>query len=209
MEVAGERFLVHRWSFEAARTAFGIVDLGMHGSLTEALGDDGRVAINGGFFDPEARPVGLAVSNGKVLSRFSRPMSGGVFVVSDGVAKVVATETFDPGVHAEFAVQCRPRLVVDGRANVRSDDGQRAERTALCVREAGRTVDVLIAEPASGSHGPSLMALGRYLAETVHCEDALNLDGGPSTGVAFRPEGASTPSVIPPRGPLRHSIVFR
>jgi exopolysaccharide biosynthesis protein len=93
---------------------------------------------------------------------------------------------------------------------VRSDDGHRAERTALCVRDAGRTV-VVIAEPRAGSRGPSLFALAQYLAAgDQRCEDALNLDGGPSTGVAYRGgEAAMSMKVMPPRGPLRYALVMR
>jgi hypothetical protein len=84
------------------------------------------------------------------------------------------------------------------------DDGQRAERTALCLRDDGRTIDVVIAKSPEG--GPSLFALARYLARTG-CDDALNLDGGPSTGAAWR-EGDSV-RVEAPRGAIRHAVVVR
>jgi hypothetical protein len=205
----GETFLLYRWSFDMAHTSFAIVDLGMRGSLVEALGPLGRVAINAGFFDPDGRPIGLAVSEGSGLSKFSRTMSGGVFFAVDGVAQVQATEDFDPGTRVDVAVQCRPRLVVGGRPNVRSDDGQRAARTALCVRDGGKTVDVLVAEPSPGTRGPSLFALSQYLSAEHRCEDALNLDGGPSTGAAFREGDAASPKVLPPHGPLRYALVVR
>ena len=191
-------------------SSFHIADLAMRGSLAEALGGEGRVAVNAGFFDPLGKPLGLAVSGGKVLSKFSPTMSGGVFFTVDGVAHLAATEEFDPETRVDFAVQCRPRLVVHGKANVRGDDGQRAERTALCIRDEGRTVDVVIAEPADGTRGPSLYALGQFLAEKHRCDDALNLDGGPSTGVAYRTgDAGSAPRVLPPRGPLRYAIIAR
>jgi len=205
---AGESFYFHRWSFETARSTFRIADLSMRGSLTEALGARGHLAVNGGFFDPDGRGLGLTVSEGKTLARFSPTMSGGVFFVENGVAKIVATEEWAPERHVDMAVQCRPRLVVQGKVNIRSDDGQRAERTALCVRDEGGTVDVVVAEPTPGTRGPSLFALGRYLADEQHCDDALNLDGGPSTGVAYRGgDVAATPRVMPPRGPLRYAIL--
>ena len=180
----------------------------MRGSLTEALGAKAHLAVNGGFFDPDGRGIGLTVSEGKTLARFSPTMSGGVFFVENGVAKIVATEEWAPEHHVDLAVQCRPRLVVQGKVNIRSDDGQRAERTALCVRDQGATVDVIVAEPTPGTRGPSLFALGRYLADEQHCDDALNLDGGPSTGVAYRSgDVATTPQVMPPRGPLRYAVI--
>ncbi len=209
---ASESFLLRSWSFETSATSLTIDDLGMSRSLVDALGPDGRVAINGGFFDVEGRPVGLAVSAGEVLSKYAAKLSGGVFYTVDGVAHLEATEAFDAHTRVTFAVQCRPRLVVRGQANVKRDDGQRAERTALCIRNDGRTVDAIVAEPANGTRGPSVYALGQYLAEQRHCDDALNLDGGPSTGAAYREakaDASAAPTVLPPRGPLRHAIVFR
>ena len=46
-----------------------------------------------------------------------------------------------------FAVQCRPRLVVSRTANVKSDDGKRAERSALCTRAGARTVEWTALKP--------------------------------------------------------------
>ncbi len=89
-----------------------------------------------------------------------------------------------------------------GAPNVRRDDGHRAERTALCVHGEGRALDVVVARSPEG--GPSLFALASYLA-TSGCEEAPNLDGGPSTGVAFR-EGDAV-NEERPRGPIRHAIV--
>jgi uncharacterized protein YigE (DUF2233 family) len=206
-----ESFLLHAWSFETAKTSFTIDDLAMQAPLTRAVGDDGRLAINGGFFDTDGRPIGLAVSDGRVLSKYSERLSGGVFFVVGGAAHIEATEGFDAAQPVTFAVQCRPRLVVRGQPNVKRDDGQRAERTALCTRDVGRTVDVIVAEPAPGTLGPSLYALGQYLATERHCDDALNLDGGPSTGAAYRGEGRGHDGslLLEPRGPLRHAIVLR
>jgi len=56
------------------------------------------------------------------------------------------------------------------------------------------------------SPGPSLFALAGYLAR-AGCESALNLDGGPSTGVAWREDGGVR--LLPPRAPVRHAVVIR
>ena len=39
------------------------------------------------------------------------------------------------------------------------------------------------------------------------CDGALNLDGGPSTGVAYWRDGQL--HHLPPRGPIRHAVVVR
>ncbi|MBX3228529.1 MAG: phosphodiester glycosidase family protein [Labilithrix sp.] len=204
------RYEVRTWSFPLARFELRIEDAAMTTALDGVLERaEGELAVNGGFFGPDGKPVGLAVSNGAVLSRLSKQMSGGVLTVDDDEAHLFAAETFDvPDSGAHFAVQCRPRLVVDGVANVKSDDGKRAERSALCVRDGGRVVDVVIVR---GSHdgeipGPSLFALAKHLAG-AGCESALNLDGGPSTGVAWREDGGV--KLLAPRSPVRHAIILR
>ena len=142
------------------------------------------------------------MSRGVRRSRFSRPLSGGVLEVTGAEAAVLETESYDAARAPELAVQCRPRLVVGGKANVRRDDGKRAERTAVCLRDRGRTLAFVIAKDAE--RGPSLYALGRYL-EAKGCSDALSLDGGPSTGAAFfGPRGREELAL---RGPIQQAIV--
>jgi len=203
------RYDVRAWSFDLERYELRIEDAGMTTALDAVLERSGAdLVVNAGFFDPEGKPVGLAMSDGAILSRFGKSLSGGVLTSDGARAELFPTEGFvmpDGGV---FAIQCRPRLVVGGRANVKSDDGKRAERTALCTRDAGRTVDVVIVRGSDDgeSPGPSLHALARHLAD-AGCESALNLDGPPSSGIAWR-EG-ETVKLLAPRGPVRHVVAFK
>jgi uncharacterized protein YigE (DUF2233 family) len=206
--VEGETFRVRSWSFPLATTRLSLVDLGMHAPLTDALSPSTRLAINAAFFDPDGRSIGLAVSAGKQLSPYSPTLSGGVLYVQDGRAHLEATETFDPKTPLSFAVQCRPRLVVDARPNVSRDDGHHTDRTALCIRDDGATLDVIIATQGPSTPGPSLYALSHYLTTQHPCAQALNLDGGPSTGFAARTPDSSTPAVVWPRGPLRYAVAI-
>lgn len=201
------RYPVRSWTFPMDRFELRAVDLGMSTALDHALDDrGGELAVNGGFFDPQGKPVGLVVSDGTQLSGLATATSGGVLTWDGERLALHETETFHPPEHLRFAVQCRPRLVVGGSPNVKRDDGQRSERTALCVRDGGKTLEVVVVKPDTGAMtGPSLFALGRYLAKHG-CEDALNLDGGPSTGVAWREDGGTMQ--LAPRKPVRHAVVI-
>lgn len=185
-----------------------IEDVGMRpeiGGVLERTGAD--LVVNGGFFDEQGKPLGLTMSNGIQLSGLTKKLSGGVLVVdARAQAKLFASESYAPLEGARFAVQCRPRLVVGGQPNVKSDDGKRSERTALCLRDGGKTLEIDVVRGGDG--GPSLYALGRWLAARG-CEEALNLDGGPSTAAAWIDEGDGQKKVIAPRGPIRHAIVFK
>ena len=202
------RYPVRAWSFDLARHDLRIEDAAMTTALDAILTRTGaELVVNGGFFDPEGRPVGLAISDGVILSKLAG-LSGGVLTYDGSRARLFSAEDYAAGDGSRFAIQCRPRLVVDRQVNVKSDDGKRAERTALCTREGGRTVDVVIVRGSDDgeSPGPSLLALARHLT-SAGCESALNLDGGPSSGVAWR-EGEAV-RLLAPRGPVRHVVVFR
>ena len=202
------RYPVRTWSFALATHDVRIEDVGLSGALDAVLERTGaELVVNGGFFDRDGRPVGLAMSGGAQLAPLARTLSGGVVTFDGERARLFASEGFALPDGARFAIQCRPRLVVGGVANVKSDDGKRSERTALCLRDGGRILDVVVvrAADAGDEAGPSLYALGRFLAARG-CEDALNLDGGPSTGAAWRESGAVR--FVKPRGPVRHAIAI-
>lgn len=201
-------YAVRTWSFALERYEMRIEDLAMSTALDEVLTRTGaELAVNGGFFDPAGKPLGLVMSEGAITSKLTPALSGGVVTSNGTLASLWEAETFVMPEGVKLAIQCRPRLVVGGAPNVRRDDGQRAERTALCLRDGGKTVDVLVVrDPAGENVGPSLFALGKFLARRG-CEGALNLDGGPSTGVAWREEGAVR--LLAPRRPVRHALTFK
>lgn len=165
------------------------------------------LVINGGFFDTEGEPEGLLVIDSETQHPYRRGLGGGIFALDAERGVQLDGETFDeaaprpPGVR--FAIQARPRLVVASRNNIRSDNGRRAARTALCLRDAGRTLEVWVAfDTGEEVSGPTLFELGAHMA-AEGCDEALNLDGGPSTAFADEDETRS------PRGPLREALLFR
>jgi hypothetical protein len=202
------RHRVRGFPFALDQYELRIEDVGMTTALDSVLSrTNAELAVNGGFFDPAGKPLGLTISDGAVVSRLSTTMSGGIVTFDGDRARLFASEGFATPENTRFAIQCKPRLVVDGIPNIKSDDGQRSERTALCLRDGGKTIEVIIVREESGAAtGPSLFALGKFLARRG-CEGALNLDGGPSTGVAFREEGQ--PRIFAPRRPVRHAITFK
>lgn len=199
-------FPIKSWTFALERFELRIEDMNMTTALDKLVERTGvELAVNGGFFDPHGRPVGFAMTDGAELSPLMRNLSGGVLTVDAERARLFPTETFALPEGTKFGVECRPRLVVGGIPNVKSDDGKRSERSAICIRDAGKTIEILVVRDQDDG-GPTLYALGRFLA--AHgCDDALNLDGGPSTGVAWRENGKV--QILPPRGSLRHAIVVR
>jgi hypothetical protein len=208
----GHRHEIRTWSFAVLDHELTIEDAAMGRGLDVILQrSGGELVVNGGFFDPEGKALGYALSRGAVLSRLARAASGGVLTVGPARGTLHEAESFALPEGSTFGIQCKPRLVVHGVSNVRRDDGKRSERTALCLRDGGATLDVVVARVAKESPGdapgPSLFALAAHLAARG-CEDALNLDGGPSTGFAARAPDGTVSSELP-RGGVRHAIVVR
>ena len=209
-DAAPARAITHRWTFALRDVSLTIEDVGMSRDLGGVLARTAaELVVNAGFFDERGQPIGLALSGGKTLSPPSRSLSGGVLTIADDVGVQTASESFTlPEPAPAFGIQCRPRLVVAGKRNIRKDDGKRAERTALCLRDEGRTLDVILARTEDGKPLPTLYELADELVASG-CEEALNLDGGPSTGAAHRADAGAPPEILPPRGPVRHAVVVR
>lgn len=160
-------------------------------------------ALNGGYFEADFRPTAWLRAGGVDLSPVHRTHAGGVLAVHGSSAFVgpLAELPFDP----ELAVQSAPLVIeTDGAVGIHSDDGKRAARTVACAAPDGLHF-VLVTAP--GGDGPTLMELARWLAAGGRCQVALNLDGGPSTGIVFAPELREAASL--PRAPIGYAIVVR
>ncbi|HEY8429463.1 MAG TPA: phosphodiester glycosidase family protein [Sandaracinaceae bacterium] len=204
----GKPYQLHRFRVPLARVRIDVVDAGMGTDLARYVRRGAALAINGGFYGTDHRPEGLVIARSRILSAYLPRIGGGIVALARARAVQLDAElpfTLPEG--TEFAIQCRPRLVVGGRVNIRRPSPQTAARTALCLRDGGASLDVYVAraDPSRGRSGPTLWTLAHHLLEEG-CEDALNLDGGPSTGTAWR--DARGVHHLPPRRGIRHAILF-
>lgn len=178
------------------------------GDRLEHLLPPGALAVlNGGYFQADFRPTAWLRSRDVDLSPVRRTHAGGVLAVRSASVFIgpLAELPFDP----EFAVQNGPLLVeTDGAVGIHGDDGKRAARTIACS-SAGAVRFVVMSAPAGD--GPTLLEAARWLSghagDGGRCGVALNLDGGPSTGIVFAPE-IGEDSVLP-RAPIGYGIVIQ
>jgi uncharacterized protein YigE (DUF2233 family) len=177
---------IHRFRARLSELRSEITDLAFERTVSASL-EDALLAINGGYWEwhrGKPRMMGWVVSNGTELSPLRKKLDGGVLIVQQSrarIARAAGLSTKPQGI--DVAVQCRPRLVEAGKVVTGLNPQGRAARTAVCVRDGGRTLDTYLSEPRD--RGPTLAELGAWLA-AQGCSDALNLDGGPSTSAAFR-----------------------
>lgn len=194
----GGEATLHFVGFEAAKHGLRVIDQGSGGreSLAEAMGRTGCLAgVNGGYFHPDFEPVGMLVSDGKVIRGPQRAklLSGALVVTAHHVKLLRATDPL-PGKNALQALQSGPFLVEGGKAVAGLNQARSARRTAVATNGKGRWALV-------STSAVTLAELGAILAEPAltpsgwKVEQALNLDGGSSTALWVRQPGAAPYSI--------------
>jgi hypothetical protein len=155
--------------------------------LSELLPAGALAIVNGGYFEADFRPSMWLKQGGAELAPKRQTSKGGVLALTGREAYVgpLSGLRFEP----ELAVQSFPLVVeADGRAGIHRDDGRRAARTVVCW--VGAELHFIVIAAPRGE-GPTLFESAELLRRPwplgFGCRAALNLDGGPSSGVWFAP----------------------
>lgn len=135
--------------------------------------------VNGGFFSPEFKPLGLRINEGKEHSPLKNISWWGVFFIKDKQAYIVTQNNFQPDANIKFAVQSGPRLIINGKIpNLKPGA---ANRTALGITKSGRII-LLATENLPLTTLQLAQIMQSPTAEGgLNCLNAINLDGGSST----------------------------
>jgi uncharacterized protein YigE (DUF2233 family) len=143
--------------------------------------------VNGGYFDPENKPVGLLISDGKVIAplRKARLLSG-VMIVSNDRMQLLRVAEYSSKRKATAALQCGPFLVDRGQPVPGLNDTRSARRTFIVAGGSDRAA-------IGFCSGVTLAQLARILATPevapeLKGQRALNLDGGSSSAFWFAGE---------------------
>jgi hypothetical protein len=160
------------------------------------------VVVNGGYFWQEGEtyyPSGLIVVDGQATGSSYGPFAGMLAVTHDGPElRWLAQRPYDPGEPLHAALQSFPLLVKPGGKlgfPAQHEDHQRARRTVIGQDRAGRILLLLAPRGYFTLH-----QLSAYLtASDLDLDVAMNLDGGPSSGVLVSDpgEGISAYSLLP------------
>ncbi len=151
----------------------------------------GAVAfVNGNYFDPQNRALGLVVADGSAYGQAYQGM-GGMLQVANGGVRVRST-ILEPyaGEPLEQAVQAFPMLITNGRASFSNPENDRISRRTVVGQDTqGRIVLIVTASVV----GMRLVDLSSYLAASdLDLVNAVNLDGGGSTLLALNVPGQPT-----------------
>jgi exopolysaccharide biosynthesis protein len=155
------------------------------------------LVVNGGYFTPEYRATGLTISDGKTYGVSYGDYAGMLAVSREGAVSVrwLRVSPYDPREPLREAIQCFPVLVKPGGVMgfpADADAGQTTRRTVVAQDSDGRILFLI----AQDGHF-SLHALAVWLAESdLGVDTALNLDGGPSSGL-WLASGPNVDSIVP------------
>ncbi len=148
------------------------------------------IVVNGGFFTEAYVATGLIIVDGQA-SGSSYVGFGGMVTMGDGGVEVrsLRERPYAPTESFDYALQSFPMLVLNGESAYQNPDLDRARRTVVGVDEDGRLLLILATR---GSF--TLTEFSSTLASAdFGLVNALNLDGGTSTGLIL----ANPPESIP------------
>ncbi len=201
---------IHVLRFDPKRFTMTVIEAAATGAkLADArafrLAGKAIAAVNGNYFDPQYKPLGLLVSAGKQLHRLRR-VDHGIFTIADKRPKLQHARSYKKPAKLEFAVECGPRLVVDGKPLTFKPGVHR--RTAIASDRTGRILLLATAGVIS------LADLAAFLARPeakggLGAIAALNLDGGSSTMFDLDHPAASASVPAPVRVPIGLGVARR
>lgn len=176
-------FTKHDFSFRVIDNAGGN-DTAKYPDLPTALEANGCAAgCNGGFFSRQPfAPVGGMISAGVQVSRINRrSWMKGLFVVRQGRPSLESVEDFKSNTGVSDLLQSGTWLVRNGQSETDNSRDKIARRTFLGHDIFGRWVlgacsPCTLHELAAALRAPEVVAV-------INFQTALNLDGGPSTGL--------------------------
>jgi uncharacterized protein YigE (DUF2233 family) len=160
--------------------------------------------VNGGYFDPQDVPLGLMISDGKLIAplRKARLLSG-VMLASKGRVELLRYAEYSAKKNAQAALQCGPFLVDGGRPVPGLNDVRSARRTFVLTGGGDRAALGFCSSVTLAEAGEILATPG--IVPDLKVQRALNLDGGSSSAFWFN--GADGPFSIRELKRVRNFVV--
>ena len=164
----------------------------------------GVAGVNGGYFDPQDAPLGLMISDGKVIAplRKARLLSG-VVVVTKGRVELLRYAEYSSRKNVTAGLQCGPFLVDGGNAVPGLNDTRSARRSFILTAGGDRAAVGFCSRVTLAELGDILATPG--IMPEVKVRRALNLDGGSSS--AFWVAGEGGPFSIREQKTVRNFVV--
>ena len=181
--------------FSAKSCALRVIDNPEGESLSTIMKREKCVcSVNGGYFDPEFKPIGLRISNGETFSPLRRArMITGVLLQSDRGIDVIRVGEFSRARRITSAIQSGPFLVESSTPVRGLNSSQLARRTFAGIANRDRAL-LGVCSDVSLSELANILATVA-VAGNSKIRRAMNLDGGSSSAFWFACENGSVFSI--------------
>jgi Phosphodiester glycosidase len=202
---ANESAVVDLAIFSAKSCTLRVIDNPTGETLFEAMAPQKCVAgVNGGYFGADFVPIGLLISDGKIIAPLQRArLITGVLSASARGVQILRVREFSRREKIGAAVQCGPFLV-DHYELVRGLDDSTAARRTFAAAAMNDRVLLGVCSEISLAQLAAILATTRF-ADDLKIQRALNLDGGSSSAFWFARERGSAFS-IPEQKPVRDFV---
>lgn len=172
---------IHVFQIDPKQYRFSVAtapEIGLTNTTAKELAKKSKaiLAINGGFFSPEQKSIGLILREGKTINPLHPTQWWSVFYILDQKPAITSLTSFRKDSKMEMALQVGPRLIINGK--IPKFKPSLARRSGIGIQRNG---NIIIA--ASEQELP--MEFFAALLLELDCIDALNLDGGGSTQLFF------------------------
>lgn len=142
-----------------------------------------QALVSAGFYSKDGTPIGLFLSQGELLNKFStNKLLNGIFRVDEeGIAYVESNKNYET--KDKFAIQTGPILVLSkSLQDLNSEADHPARRIAVIISNSN-VYFVTVYNEDSKFLGPQLKDLPQIMAaisknQKIELESAINLDGG-------------------------------
>jgi Phosphodiester glycosidase len=150
-------------------------------------------AVNGGYFDPEYRPIGLLIVDGALLTPLQRArLLSGVLTASAKKVQIARVAEFSLIPKPDMAIECGPMIIDLGKA-VRGLESTRLARRTFAAVGAGDKAALGFCSEVTLADLSNILATS--LIVDFKIQRALNLDGGSSSAFWFKRANGSAFSI--------------
>jgi uncharacterized protein YigE (DUF2233 family) len=149
--------------------------------------------VNGGYFDPEYRPIGLLIVDGTTIAPLQKArLLSGVLSASGKKVQISRVAEFSIAQKPDAAVECGP-MIVDLGKSVRGLEANKIARRTFAVVAAGDKAAIGFCSDVTLADLSNILAI--VVIPDFKIQRALNLDGGSSSAFWFKRANGSSFSI--------------
>lgn len=179
----GEMGILHAFRIDLQKNKIDVITAQdeTNGATAEEMASQNKamITINGGFFSPEHKSIGLIVKDGKEINAIHRTSWWSIFTIAGNKPAIVTLKEYKNLKDVKLALQVGPRLVIDG--TIPKLKASVAARSGIGITSQGKVI-IAITE----GHGISMNEFAKrmsvpYIDGGLECPNAMALDGGSSS----------------------------